>query len=247
MMILVIIMLCIMEHNMKKIGIALLVFLATLIGTLYWLHNNTDWLVKEAIEKYGSKMTGATVAVASVKIRAQDGTGTINGLTIGNPPGFKTPYALKVGRIGMDIDIASLTKDVIVVSKIDIDAPDIIYEKSGNTTNFDVLQKNIEAYVGPSGKSDAGRKLAVGELDIRNASAQANAAFTDGNTVRSRLPDITMHDLGKTGGGITPGKLGQVIIDELKHKLALSMDIDGVVNSMKKGLENAGSVVKRLF
>ena len=233
---------------MKKIGIALLVLVVAIAGALYWLRGNMDSLVKDAIEKYGSEMTKASVKVAAVEIKPADGRGVIRGLTIGNPAGFKTAHALQVAEIEVNIDIASIAGSVVTIRKIGIAAPDIIYEKGEAMTNFDALQKNVADYVGPAEKKDSGgKKLIVEELLIHDAKAQASAAFMDGKTVTLGLPNIALRDIGKAKGGVTPGELGQEIIKALKQKLSASVSFDSLMKSTGKGLDKAGSAIKGLF
>lgn len=232
---------------MKKLGMAVLVLLAVVAGALFWLRGNADDLLRRAIVDYGSAMTGARVEVAAVEISAADGRGTIRGLSIGNPAGFKTAHAVTVGEIELVVDIASLAKDVVVIRKIAVMSPDIIYEKAGGTTNFDAVQKNIAAYLGPAKQERGGRKLIVEEFAVRNAKAQASAAFLEGKTVAVSLPDIVMRDLGKAKGGVTPGELGQEIVAALKQRLASTVSFDSLAKSAGKGLESAGSAVRGLF
>ena len=110
---------------MKKAGIALALLILLLGGALFWLHHNLNHLVKNAIETYGSQMTEAKVTVSSVAITTTTGTGIIRGLVVGNPKGFKTPYALKVGQVEVEIDLSTLTHPAILIKKIMIDAPDV--------------------------------------------------------------------------------------------------------------------------
>jgi len=113
---------------MKKLAAALLVVVAVIGAGVFWLTGNIDGLIEKAIEKYGSAMTQAKVSVGAVKIAPADGKGIISDLVIGNPAGFKTAHAMKVSRIEVDIDITSLTKDVIVIRRIAIIAPNVSYE-----------------------------------------------------------------------------------------------------------------------
>ena len=232
---------------MKKLAIALLVLAAIAGAGVFWLSGNLDGLIKNAISSYGSAMTQATFSVGAVKITPADGKGTISDLLIGNPPGFKTTHALKVGRIDIEIDIASVPKDVIVIRRIAIHAPDVIYEKGDAMTNFDAIQKNIASYVGPSDSKKDGKKLIVEELTIRDAKAQASAAFLAGKTVSVPLPDITLKNLGKAKGGMTPGELGQEVTGALKAKLTGAVSFDRLMKSTGEVLESAGSKVKGLF
>ena len=231
-----------------KILAAVLVILATIIGAaMFWLSGNMDSLMKTAVGDYGSAMTQAKVSVDAVKISPADGKGTISNLLIGNPAGFKTAYAIKVGQIDVDIDVASVARDVIVIRRIAINAPDVIYEKADAMTNFDAIQKNIASYLGPADSKKEGKKLIVEELTIRDAKAQASAAFMNGKTVNVSLPDITLKNLGKAKGGISPGELGQEIAGALKAKLTSAVSFDRLMKSTGEALEKAGSAVKGLF
>jgi hypothetical protein len=231
-----------------KIIAAVLVILATIIGAaVFWLSGNMDTLVKTAIGDYGSAMTQARVSVDAVKIAPADGKGTISNLVIGNPAGFKTAHAIKVGQIDVDIDIASVARDVIVIRRIAINAPDVIYEKGDTMTNFDAIQKNIASYLGPADGKKEGKKLIVEEFTIRDAKAQASAAFMNGKTVNVPLPDITLKNLGKAKGGISPGELGQEIAGALKTKLTGAVSFDRLMKSTGEALEKAGTAIKGLF
>lgn len=231
---------------MKKLGLAALVVVVAVAGALYWLRGNLDGLVRQAIVDYGSAMTGARVAVAAVEISLADGRGVIRGLTIGNPPGFGTPYALKAAEVELVVDPASLTEPVVLMRKIAVMVPDVVYEKGGGLTNFDAIQKNIAAYIGPS-KQEGGRKFIVEEFAVRNATAQASAGLMGGKTVAVPLPDIVMRNIGKSKGGITPGELGQEIASALRQRLASTVNFDSLLKSAGKELESATGAVKGWF
>lgn len=236
---------------MKKLLAAFAVLAVIAAAAVFWLSSNVDGLIKAAIEKYGSEMTQARVSVNAVELRAADGQGFIRGLTIGNPAGFKTAHAFKVGEIEVALDLATIPKDVIVIKKIAIVAPDVIYEKGDTLTNFDAIQRNIAKYLGPSEKTaekkDGGKKLIVELLTIRGAKAQASAAFMDGKTVTVPLSDITLRDIGKAKGGVTPGELGQAVTGALKQRLSASVSFDSLKKSTGKAVEGASTTVKGLF
>lgn len=234
---------------MKKLAISLLVIIAIIGAAVFWLSGNLDGLIKDAIAKYGSAMTQAKVSVDEVKIAPVDGKGTLGNLVIGNPAGFKTRHAMKLGRIDVDIDIASVTRDVILVRRIAIVAPDINYEMGSATTNFDAILKNIAAYLGPAGSKQekAGTKLIVEELTIRQARAQASAALLGDKAVSVTLPDITLKNLGKAKGGITPGELGQEVARALTAKLVSAVNFDRLLKSTDGAASKAGSAIKGLF
>jgi hypothetical protein len=232
---------------MKKPAIAILV-IATIAGAvLYWLSGNLDGLIKSALASHGSAMTKAPVSVVAVKIAPADGKGTISDLVIGNPAGFNSSHALKVGRIDVEVDLGSVAKDVILIRRIAVHGPDVIYEKGDAMTNFDAIQKNIAGYLGPADNNRSGKKLIVEELTIRDAKAHASAAFLNGRSVSVPLPDITLKNLGKAKGGITPGELGQEVAGALKAKLTGAIRFDRLLKSTGEVLESTGAKVKGLF
>jgi hypothetical protein len=238
------------EVAMKKLVAVLLLLAALIGGAMFWLSGSIDALIKYAVEEYGSTMTQAKISVGAVKIAPADGKGAISDLVIRNPAGFKTAHAIKVGRIDIDIDIASVTRDVILIRRIAIIAPEVIYEKGDSMTNFDAIQKNIASYLGPadSKRDDKnGKKLVVEELTIRDAKAQASAAFMNGKTINVPLPDITLKNLGKEKGGISPGELGQEVTGALKAKLTGAVSFDRLMKSTGEALDKAGTAVKGLF
>ncbi|QDL53922.1 hypothetical protein [Rhodoferax aquaticus] len=233
---------------MKKMLLSLVVILVLVVaGAAYWLHGNVEGLLQSAIGKYGSAMTGASVKVAGVQLQTTDGRGALKGLVVGNPAGFKTPFAVKADTIELEVDVASLAKDVVVVKKVAVIAPELIYEKGEAHTNFDAIQKNIAQYLGPSNNEAPGKKIIVQELVIRNAKAQASAAFMNGKTVTMSLPDIHLRDLGKAKGGISPGELGQEVTNAIERKLTSAISFDKLMGSVGNALGKAGEAIKGIF
>ena len=232
---------------MKKYLYSLLVLALLGVGALYWLSDNIDELVASAITHHGSAMTQARVGVEHVEIQAKNGKGVISGLFVGNPKGFKTPHALRVERIELDVDLSTVAKDVTVVRLLVIDKPDVIYEKGEGMTNFDAIQKNIATYLGPQKKVQGGTRLIIEELTICNAQAQASAAFMGGKTISIPLPDISLKNVGKAKGGVTPGELGQEITNALKARLSVSANFDRLKKSTGEALDKAGSAIKGLL
>jgi hypothetical protein len=232
---------------MKKALGALAVVLVLALAGLWWLRSNVDHLVASAITRYGSAMTGATVKVGTVNLDASNGRGSLHGLSVGNPPGFKLPHAFKVDTMELEVDWRTLTDDVVVVRKIAILAPEIGYEKGKTQTNIDAIQKNIAAYLGPSQEGSKGKKLIVKDLLIRNARAVARAPLIGDQTATVNLPDIHLQNLGEAQGGLTPGQLGQEVTNAVEQKLINTVRWESVVRATGDALNKAGNAIKGLF
>ena len=209
---------------MRKTAIALLGLLFLLIaGVLYfWLANPLNGLVKAAIEKYGTEMIQARVTVSKVDLSPTDGKGELSGLSLGNPKGFKTSHAFKVAKIELALEPASLAEDVILIGRVRIDAPDIVYEKNDNGANFDAIQRNVERYLG-AGKNASkeekkeAKKMIIKSLVIRNTKVNYNGLLD------LKLPDIELRNIGKKSGGATSAQVTKAIIAELNKKISIEV------------------------
>lgn len=112
------------DHLMKKILIGVAVVIVLAIGVAFYLTlSNIDTLVKHIIETQGSQATLTKVRVKSVHIELTKGSGTIQGLTVANPPGFSQPDAFTLGEIATRIDIDSLIHQPYVIDTIAVRAP----------------------------------------------------------------------------------------------------------------------------
>lgn len=230
-----------------KIAIALLMAILLVASVVYWLHTNVDHLIKQAIESQGSQMTGAPVRIGSVKISTLDGRGELSNLVIGNPSGFKTAYALKVEHVVVEVDIASIANDVVIIKRIEVIAPDVTYEKGATLTNLDAIQKNIANASGSSDDKKSGKKIIVDHFALRGANAQVSAAFMNGKTVGVSLPAITLDQIGRKKNGVTPEEFGQIVAGALKHKLIGAYSFENALNATGQALNKAGNAVKELF
>jgi hypothetical protein len=107
------------------------------------------------------------------------------------------------------------------------------------------------AHAADAGRTEAdkkaGKKLMVELLTVRDAKAQASAAFMQGKAVALALPDITLRDIGRAKGDVTPGELGQEIAAAMKAKLSAAASFDRLMQSTGDALNQAGSAVKGLF
>lgn len=234
----------------RALWIMLAALLAVLVAAILWVRGNFDFLLKRAIVHYGSAITQVDVKVDDVEIDTANGRGRIRGLVVGNPRGFRTPYAFKADDIEVVIDVASLTRDVVVVKKIAVLAPDVIYEQSDKSTNFDKLQKNINDSLGLDQETPTGRKprkLIVEDFSVRHARAQGSSAYLAGKSLEVELPDIQLRDIGKVQGGVTPAELGQIISKAVTQRLMAAFTWDRVKKSVGDGLEKAGNAIKSFF
>jgi uncharacterized protein involved in outer membrane biogenesis len=178
------------------------VAIAVAAGAVWWVYASRDALVKQAIESLGPQVAGVTVTVKRVRLEPAEGRGTISGLEVGNPPGYKSPRSLVLGEMRLAIDYSSLTSSVVRIKEIALQGPVITYEAGPGGDNLTAIQKHIDAqvakYAGAGGKqSSSGRKFIIDNIYVRDAKVQLGEALS------MAMPDVHLRDIGKRSNGAT--------------------------------------------
>ena len=201
---------------MKKVLIGVAVIVVVVAIAVYWFVGNLDSLVKTAIETYGSDITKTEVTLDKVELSPTSGAGSLSGLTMGNPAGFESDHAFKLGQVSVALDTESIGGDTIVIKEVVIAAPSVTYEIGSAGSNIDAIRKNVEAYTGggSSGgdQKESDVKLVIENLYIRDGNVNVSASALGGKSLGAPLPAIHLKDIGKKSGGASPGEVTNQII-----------------------------------
>src|SRR5262245_58356335 len=112
------------------IGVVVLLVLAVAISIFY-----LGAIVKKGVERVGPQLTKTEVKLDVATLSVFSGSGSIKGLFIGNPEGFTTPSAIKVGSIKMGVEPKSVFSDKVHVTQINVEQPEITFEGSLGSKN----------------------------------------------------------------------------------------------------------------
>ncbi len=236
---------------MKKILIAVVALLVVIAGALIYLGSNLDGIVKAGVEKYGPRFTGTQVRLGGVDSSLFGGKVTINDFFLGNPQGFKTPHAFQVRSVSVSVDTGTVMSDVIRIREIVIDAPDIIYEMGQGSSNLQAIQKNVAAAAGTGtgtqqaqpAEAEAGKKVVIENLYVRNAKAALSAEMLGGKVVPVPLPDLHLTGIGEKSNGATMAEASQQVMDAITNSVTNAVgkiDLKGLAGEAGKMLEGAG-------
>lgn len=230
---------------MKKFALMGLAALILIIGgAVFSLLTNLDSLVKKAIETVGSEIAGVPVQVAEVRISLSDGRGTLKGLTVGNPAGFTSGTAFRLGEITLALDTGSVAKDPVVINSVLVAAPEVTYELGANGgSNIRAIQDHVKAAAGGGGKpaaDKAGPRLVIDRLDITGGKVTL-ATPIPGAKAGGTLADIHLTGIGRASDGASPAKLAELLIGALSKSaidsaalLGVGAPIDAIKGSVGK-------------
>ena len=84
------------------------VLIVVIVAVVYFFFAGLDGLVKAAVEKFGSEVTQVEVTLDKAEVTLTEGRAVLRGLEVGNPAGFETDAAFKMGSISVTIDAATV-------------------------------------------------------------------------------------------------------------------------------------------
>lgn len=226
----------------KWILIGVGVVVAIIIIVLVLGLSNLGPIIKKAVNTYGPEITKTELQLGDVDISIFSAEASLNDFYLGNPQGFKSPQAMGVRSIYVNIDRSSLTKDTIVIDKIEVIAPNITYEKAPGTDNFKTILYNVKKSVGAdspsekkSNKKGEGKKILIKDLIVKDGTVNLAVSMVGGKSISASLPDIHLKDLGTEKGGASPAEVFEIIFSAL-HKQITSPAVTAILNKELKGL-----------
>jgi uncharacterized protein involved in outer membrane biogenesis len=180
-----------------------------------------DGAIKKGVETVGPKIVKVDIKLDSVSLSILSGSGSLKGLVVGNPAGYKTPQAISVGKASLAVSPGSLLSDKIVVRSVRVEAPEITFEGGLKENNLTKILDNVNAAAGggtePAAPAEekAGKKIQVDDFVISGAKVNVSLTGMGGKSVPLVLPDIHLTSLGTGPDGITPADLTQRVFQEL--------------------------------
>ena len=232
---------------MKKIIIRLLIALVVLaILVVVAVGMFLDKAIKAGVETVGPRVAKVDIKLNSVGLSLLSGAGTIKGLVVGNPAGYKTPSAISVGEASLAVEPKSLLADKIKVKSIRVESPEITYETNLKESNLSKIMANVQETTG-SGQTEPakpaqparpqeqkpGKKLEVDEVLITGGKIHVAVTALGGGSATVPLPDIRLQDLGTGPEGITPEALTVKMLGAIEQGTVKAAA--GAVSDIAKG------------
>jgi uncharacterized protein involved in outer membrane biogenesis len=230
-------------------GVVTLVLVAGVVS-VFLFRSSLDGLVKKAMERYGSEVTDTRVSVASVSLALRGGRATVGGIAVANPEGFTGDDAFRLGRLVVDLDVKSVTRDPIVIEEIRVEAPRIVVEAlPDGRVNLDILGKSAKSYRSSSAPEEKGasRRLRIHTLVFEPGEMILDLRALGKDKVTAELAGFRLTNLGGAGGA-EPGEIGQEVVRALARKGLSAAARQGLDEELKQTLgEKAGEAAQELI
>jgi len=212
-------------------------------------------IIKTGVETIGPQVAGVEMTLEKASVNLLTGNVKLKGLIIGNPEGFKTPSLMELNQFVVDLNMASLFTDTIIVKQIHIDGPEITYERGLKASNLSALQKNLapaeeapakepEEKVAKEKKAPA-KKVVIEDFLFENGKVNVSITLAGGKQLTVPLATIHLKDIGKESEGASiPEVVNEVfgaITKSVGQAVASSADFAGdIAGDAGAALKGAG-------
>lgn len=244
---------------MKKILRGFFIFLVVVIAAvLVAAHFFMGNIVKTGVEKVGPQVVGVPMSLDKAQVWLVKGDVELTDLVIGNPKGFKSKHAFKLGTLNIDMEPKSVFADDIVINEIVIDSPEIVYELSLKGSNLGAIIDGLKNGAHPPERkgepgtaatgAGAQKKVQVTDLYVRNAKVTVTSTLLQGKGATLALSEIHLKNLGKDTGGISLAGATEIllcsvlktVVVAVKGSGTLATDLAGAGLNIAGDLASAG-------
>jgi len=186
-----------------------LVGLATAVALRYGA-GRLDGAVASAIERHGSALTGTRVDVDGLDLALSTGRVDLDGVTVGNPRGYDTDYAVRIGSAAVELDIGSLAGAVPVIEELVLDGALINAEQRAAASNLTDIQQHATGSSSEPPAAEPGR-IVVERFRVRNARVLVTSEHL---RTPEELPlrDIVVENIGSATGGVTYSEAAEAML-----------------------------------
>jgi hypothetical protein len=183
-----------MKKNVARIllGLVVVIMLVVVLGIFF-----LGKIVEAGVEKVGPRVAKVPVKIDGATISVLGGSGTIKGFVLGNPEGFKSTEAIKVGEIELVLVPTSVLKDKVVIRQIRVVGPEVTYEPTLKGSNLSRILENVSSSA---------------EQDEKAPTKDEQATKTKLQVDDVRITEIHLANLGQGPDGITPAELGERVL-----------------------------------
>ena len=232
----------------KKIFTTVAIVVIVLIVALVIVFSSLGRIIKTGVQTVGSQVTKSQITVDDIDLSLLGGKLVIDNLVIGNPEGFKTDSAMRLGKVQVKLNPKSIFSDSIEIYEVLVDAPQITYERSLTSSNISVIQDNVNAFLPKDDGKDKeaeedkdkkpGKKVVIDQVTVSNGQINLSATLLQGVALPVPLPTVALSDIGKTKTVTPPEAAAQVLAK------VLSSVLDVATEALKKLVSSPGELLQ---
>ena len=197
---------------LKTLMVLVFILIAAVIGVYFYAGE----IVKKAVETYVPQITQTPAKLDGMDLSLAKGEVSLNGLSIGNPKGYKSPDVFSVKQVKVVFRPTTLLHDKIIIDQILIDGTHVSAEatyKDGQiVSNLTTIKNNVDSFLKSSSTTSESKEavskeekssqtkstktVVIKDLQVNNSSL--TLGFLE-QTIEMPLPNIQQKNIGEKG------------------------------------------------
>ena len=178
------------------IGVLAAVAVAAAVALRYGARG-LDNAVARTVERYGSAVTGTDVSVDGIDLALTAGRAELGGVTVDNPGGYESDYAVRIGKATVELDVASLAGEVPIVEELVLTGARVNAEQREAASNLTDIQRHATSSPGDSQGDPA--RIVIRRFRVEDARVLLTSEYLS-DPEELPLKDVVVEDIGGAGG-----------------------------------------------
>ncbi|OQA86981.1 MAG: hypothetical protein BWY31_01025 [Lentisphaerae bacterium ADurb.Bin242] len=242
------------QFNRKKAIKITAIVLASILALLLVLVITLPFIIKAGIQTVGSDIAGVPITVKNISLNLLTGTLEIHDLLVGNPKGYSTPHAFKLGKFHASLKPSSLLSRKLLITRIEIRAVELNYEIYLLNNNISDIQANVNRSLKleektvpakpeePKAKESGGKVLQIDSLELSDITVWVTVKGARAG-VPLMAPPVSLHNLGTGPDGITPAAVVNDVLISLLTSLGKMVGADIAGKAIGDAASSAGKAL----
>ena len=236
------------KRLLKWLGIFLIGLVVLLVVALIC----RDVIVKHAVTRIGSMVTGTKVELDAFSSSLFGGSAEITGFRVGNPEGYQNPEAFRVEKVVVRLNPGSIFTSKIEVIEVSVSGMRVDFGmRLDGSSNLTDIQKNVEQFAGTGGAEPAEEQTPAEAQEAESASEKQlvirlfqvsdSRVSLSSNVLKTTadipLPPIEMTDVGE---GKTMGETFQELYAQLIVSISKAVAATDYLKDLGSSLQKSG-------
>lgn len=216
-----------------------------------------DVIVKQAVTRVGSMVTGTKVELDAFSSSLFGGSAEITGFRVGNPEGYQNPEAFRVEKVVVRLNPGSIFSSKIEIFEVSVSGMRVDFEmRLDGSSNLTDIQKNVEQFAGTGDAEPAEEQTPAEAQEAESASEKQlvirlfqvsdSRVSLSSNVLKTTadipLPPIEMTDVGE---GQTMGETFQELYAQLIVSISKAVAATDYLKDLGSSLQKSGEGISQ--
>lgn len=209
------------------------IIMAVLLSAVLVIGMTIDGIVESGIEDSGSEILKTEVEVDDIDVSFFGASADMDGFIIYNPEGFSDEVAISLKGIEIEMDVKSLLSDQIVVNRIRVTNPEILFEQKETKVNLRELSSNIEM----SSDDKSEKTIIIKEFILEQGKLKISSELEQKRSAEASVDRIVLTNIGESGSDTVEQALREIFRPIIRNAISEAVK-SGLMDQLEEGVKD---------